>query len=206
MITLIIHRLLSYPELKMAYNDSNIVEYKGYFEKGERSEEFNIFSKAPSQNCVLAYFPMYEYDKFKDQLENTSMPRNERIKIMRYHSESPLCSTGSFIKRRNIECRFIFRGNGSIIFFPETHNGNYIVISLLILYNKKQLCLFGVVLIYGFLLPYIVIIFIIIDKCSMINCDKHRDEFNERNESSDTSSSDCFLNDPYHNNQSCQIL
>lgn len=139
MINFIIHRLLSYQELKMTYIDSNIAEYKGYFENGERSDEFNIISKTPSRNCVLAYFPMDEYEQFKDQLTNTSIPRKERIKIMRYHSEFPLCNTGSFTKKKNIECSFLFRGNGTLVFFPETQTGNYSIISLLILYNKDQL-------------------------------------------------------------------
>lgn len=205
MINFIIHRLLSYQELKMTYIDSNIAEYKGYFENGERSDEFNIISKTPSRNCVLAYFPMDEYEQFKDQLTNTSIPRKERIKIMRYHSEFPLCNTGSFTKKKNIECSFLFRGNGTLVFFPETQTGNYSIISLLILYNKDQLLWFYVVFLFGFFMPIVLSIPFSIYLCQIIDIIINQNGCNNNNNMVDFNSlNEQSINQEISNNENIQ--
>lgn len=171
--------MLSIPGLEMTYNDSNIAEYKGHFEIGKKRNTFTIYSKAPSRNCYIAYFPMYEYEQFKDQLANTSIPRSERVKIMRYHSEFQLCNTGSFTSQKNIECDFLFRGNGTLVFFPETPNGNYKIVSLFVLCNNHQFALFAVAFLFGSVFPTYFLFLFILYKCIMENTDEDTNEYSD---------------------------
>lgn len=91
---------------------------------------FKVYSNSESRNCVLAFFNEQSYNQIEKQLNNESMPRNERIQIMESYSKMPLCNTGAFENHILIECQFKLEGNGTLVFFPEaTKYGEYIIIS-----------------------------------------------------------------------------